>query len=360
MKNKIILLVELPSACGGVAYTLADEMIKRGFQYMPMVTTDKYRKNVQKSDVMYIDEDKFQIALLKQNIPLYGDNNGILWGITYDIIEKCATDTGKKYFMRLSLADAMKLKKEDPSSFAIVCILKYVNIHTSLSMYDIDMYISGVCISKTDIDRRLELIDDLVVRNSLGEQNRCKDNINPMKEIVDVLYNKEHDKYISVEVSNIVMEAMLEHKLKELHNPYSFKKIGKKLIYKLQIDKDISVCLDIVHHSCNCTTLSVEIYLEKELPLFDDFKKMDALYTLLNQINASYFAESVCTIHNLGVIAIINLSNSSPYHSTKDLEKIFRRTFDLVEDMMDIRNLLEGTTTLEKEINKRNVCMRKL
>lgn len=359
MKNKIILLVELPSACGGVAYTLAEEMIKRGFQYMPVVTTDKHRRNVQKPEAVYIDEEKFQSALLKQCVPLYGDNNGIRWGITYDIIEKCATDTGK-YFMRLNLADAIKLKKEDPSSFAIVCILEYVNIHTSLSIYDIDMYISGVSISKTDIDRRLELIDELVVRNSLGEQNISKDNINPMKEIVDVLYNKEQDKYISAEASNIVTEAMLEHKLKELHKPYSFKKIGKKLIYKLQIDKDISVCLDVIHHDCNCTTLSVEIYLEKKLPLFDNPKKMDALYSLLNQINVSYFAESVCAIHNMGVIAVINLSDFSPYHSTNTLEKIFRRTFDLVEDMMDIRNLLKGTTTLEKEMKKRNVWMRKL
>lgn len=95
MKNKIILLVEIPSACGGNAYVLVDEMIQRGFRYMPMVTTEKDSQNIPNSEATYIDTDKFQILLLKKQIPLYGENNGIYWGITNDIIENCTRDTGK-------------------------------------------------------------------------------------------------------------------------------------------------------------------------------------------------------------------------------------------------------------------------
>lgn len=66
-ENKIILLVEIPSACGGNAYVLVDEMIQRGFRYMPMVTTEKDSQNIPNSEATYIDTDKFQILLLKAN-----------------------------------------------------------------------------------------------------------------------------------------------------------------------------------------------------------------------------------------------------------------------------------------------------
>lgn len=360
MKNKIILLVEIPSACGGNAYVLVDEMIQRGFRYLPMVTTEKDSQNITNSEATYIDTDKFQILLLKKQIPLYGENNGIYWGITNDIIENCTRDTGKKYFTRLNLDKALQLKKEDPSSFAIVCIFEYVNIHTPLPVYDIDMYISGTSISKADIDRRLALIDELVTADFFCEYNRDENSVTPTEEIIDALYyNKEPEKNLSVEASNIVMEAMLGQKLKEFNTPYSFKMLGKKSIYKLQIDKNISACFDMLHHG-NETSLSVEIYLEERLPFYEDPKKMDALYSLLNQINTSYFSESVCAIYNLGVLAVINFPSFCPQHSTDKLDNIIKRTYDLIEDLIDIRNFLRGTTTLEEEMKKRNVWMRKL
>lgn len=62
----------------------------------------------------------------------------------------------------------------------------------------------------------MALIDELVTADFFCEYNRDENSVTPTEEIIDALYyNKEPEKNLSVEASNIVMEAMLGQKLKK-------------------------------------------------------------------------------------------------------------------------------------------------
>ena len=156
-KKKIIIVVSIPSACAGIAYVLTDKMVKKGYQFVPMITTDKVKKEFSGPEVCYMDEEEFQINLSKGEFSVYGTNQGVFWGITKEIIKGCVENTEADFFLRLNLDEAIQLKKEDASSFAIVCVDEYQDLQVP-SLLDIDMYIPGKNTTEIDIDRILDLI----------------------------------------------------------------------------------------------------------------------------------------------------------------------------------------------------------